>query len=160
MRKKTVREILEQEHGYRFDGNGMPSEVPLAMVETDGEPEVDETVPASAVAAARRMDSLRTMGRVPRERRYPWSVMQHGQSFVVATMAERRAARTSLLAYMKTKRCHLHGDHYMVSKSLGRGEGYRCWLISADELPLASRQAPRGAAPSVEDDHPIPGVED
>lgn len=145
---KSVRDILEAEHGYKFDGNGRPADVPLLVG--------DEAIPPAALAAARRMDSLRSDGRAPRQRRYPWSQMHHGQSFVVGTPAERRAARMSLIAYLKTKKCHLDGDHYMISQSLGRGEGYRCWLISADEIPLADRPSSGGPSPEIEDGMPIP----
>lgn len=146
--RKSVRDILEAEHGYKFDSVGRPLDVPLSVG--------DEAIPPTALAAARRMDSLLSDGRAPRQRRYPWSQMHHGQSFVVATPAERRAARMSLVAYLKTKKCHLDGDHYMISQSMGRGQGYRCWLISADEIPLTSRSSSGGAALEIEDGMPIP----
>ena len=148
-RKTRVQQILEQEHGYRFDDQGKPvSSIPI----DDAGP-----LPPSAKAVAKRMHNLKSMGRDPRDRRYPWHVMQHGQSFVVATSGERRAARMSLMAYLKTKSCHLFGDYVMVSQSMGRGQGYRCWLISADEMPSVRQRPGLNDQPlAVEDGMPIP----
>lgn len=148
-RKTRTQQILEQEHGYRFDGQGhLISSIPV---------ETPAHLPPTAKAVAKRMHHLKTEGRDPRDRRYPWNVMHHGQSFVVSTPAERRAARMSLLAYLKTKGCHLFGDYVMVSQSLGRGQGYRCWLISADEMPsVRHRPGLNGKPLAVEDGMPIP----
>lgn len=149
-RENPIKEILEKDHGYRFDGRGRSvSAIPI---------EDADHIPPSAKAVAKRMHNLKSTGRRPRDRRYPWHVMQHGQNFVVATPAERRAARMSLIAYMKTKECHLVGDYVMVSQSMGRGQGYRCWLISADKMPSVRRGLPREGQPIRVEDGPLPDL--
>lgn len=138
-----IKAKLSEEHGLIFDGNGAAYDFPISR---DG-------LSAIARRIAMRMNSMTSEKRAPRDRRYPWDQMQHGNSFLVQTPAERRAARTSLRAYLKTKECHLEGDHFMVSAA--SKEGYRCWLISADLLPPAMDRGPSTPI-SVESGHPIP----
>lgn len=113
-----------------------------------------EPVPPSVNRAAKRLKRLTRENRGSNERRYPWDQMEHGDSFLVGTAQSRRAARSSLVVYLKTRRCHLDGEHFMVSERVP--EGFRCWLIAADRLPPGNGEEP---IPTVEKNHPIPNLE-
>ena len=140
-----LRLLLAKDHGLAFDNKGRPFAFPVTRT----------GLTPTATRIAIRMSRMSKTKRVPRDRRYPWNDMNHGDSFVVPTSAERRAARTSLNAYLKTKDCHLEGDYFMVSEAV-EGSGYRCFLVDGDLLPLARRSSSDVPAFAVERGHHIP----
>jgi len=130
------------EHGIHYSDDGQRYDQTV-----DSEP-----MPKPVLKTAKRLKKLSRQNRGTTQRQYPWNKMEHGDSFLVGDAASRRAARTSLSAYLKSTKCHLDGEYFMVSEKTP--EGYRCWLIAAHELPAVSFDDPKPLV--VEKNHPIP----
>lgn len=64
-------------------------------------------------------------------RKWPWTEMQVGESFVTRTRAEARSAHNSFMSHKRTKYSRIRPTWYIIMRQQADGT-YRLWLLDRD----------------------------